>query len=191
MLTAFLRAFRTPDLRRKLLFTIFIIAVFRLGAALPTPGISEKAVHSCTGLATKSGSGVVALVNLFSGGALFKLSVFALGIMPYITASIILRLLTVVSPHLEKLKKEGDLGRKKMTDYTRWMTVGLSAFQALAIAVALEKQTSAGMPLVNNPGPGFVFSTVLALTAGARFIMWLGETIPPRGIGNGELSLTF
>ena len=119
MLTGFLRAFRTPDLRRKLLFTIFMIAVFRLGASLPTPGISEKNVHFCTGLATQSGGSVYQLVNLFSGGALLKLSVFALGIMPYITASIILQLLAVVIPRLETLRQEGQTGQSKITQYTR------------------------------------------------------------------------
>src|ERR1700740_65108 len=115
MLTAFVRAFRTPDLRRKLLFTVFIIGVFRLGAALPTPGISEKAVHSCICAASKHGGRVYQLVNLFSGGALFRLSVFALGIMPYITASIILQLLAVVIPRLETLRQEGQSGQNKIT----------------------------------------------------------------------------
>jgi preprotein translocase subunit SecY len=119
------------------------------------------------------------------------MSVFALGIMPYITASIILQLLTVVSPHLEKLKKEGELGRRKITEYTRWLTVGLSAFQAFSIAVALQKQTTAGMPLVTNPGPGFILTTVIALTTGSVFIMWLGEQITSRGIGNGMSLLIF
>src|SRR5713101_6825816 len=130
MLTGFLRAFRTPDLRRKLLFTLFIIAVFRLGASLPTPGISEKNVNYCTGLATQSGGSVYQLVNLFSGGALLRLSVFALGIMPYITASIILQLLTVVIPRLEALKDEGQAGQAKITQYTRYLTVGLAILQS-------------------------------------------------------------
>jgi preprotein translocase subunit SecY len=128
---------------------------------------------------------------MFSGGSLRRLTVFALGIMPYITASIILQLLTVVSPHLEKLKKEGDLGRKKITDYTRWMTVGLSAFQAFGISIALEKQTALGVGLVNHPGTAFVFTTVLTLTTGSIFIMWLGEQITARGIGNGMSLLIF
>ena len=177
-----------PDLRKRILFTLAMLAVYRLGSYIPTPGINadvfEQAFNQLAGT-------LFGLLSLFSGGSLRRLTVFALGIMPYITASIILQLLTVVSPHLEKLQKEGDLGRKKMTDYTRWMTVGLSAFQALAIAVALEKQTAAGMPLVNNPGPGFIFSTVLTLTAGAVFIMWLGEQITARGIGNGMSLLIF
>src|SRR2546430_9068854 len=138
MLTAFLRAFRTPDLRRKLLFTVFIVAVFRLGSARPTPGVSESAVHACIGLASKSGGNVFALVNLFSGGALLKLSVFALGIMPYITASIILQLLAVVIPRLETLRKEGQAGQAKITQYTRYLTLGLGILQASAF-VALAR----------------------------------------------------
>src|SRR5438876_12087350 len=138
MLTAFLRAFRTPDLRRKLLFTVFIVAVFRLGSSLPTPGVSESAVHACIGLANKSGGNVFALVNLFSGGALLKLSVFALGIMPYITASIILQLLAVVIPRLETLRKEGQAGQAKITQYTRYLTLGLAILQASAF-VALAR----------------------------------------------------
>src|SRR6516164_8615603 len=137
MLTGFLRAFRTPDLRRKLLFTVAMIAVFRLGASLPTPGISEKNVHYCTGLAATSG-GVYQLVNLFSGGALLKLSVFALGIMPYITASIILQLLAVVIPRLETLRQEGQTGQSKITQYTRYLTVGLAILQSTGI-VALAR----------------------------------------------------
>src|SRR5208282_4392046 len=130
MLTAFVRAFRTPDLRRKLLFTIFIIAVFRLGASLPTPGISEHAVDSCLNLVKSSNTSLFQLVNLFSGGALYRLSVFALGIMPYITASIILQLLAVVIPRLETLRQEGQAGQAKITQYTRYLTVGLAILQS-------------------------------------------------------------
>src|SRR6266540_7438047 len=139
MLTAFLRAFRTPDLRRKLLFTLFIIAVFRLGSALPAPGVSEKNISACIGLENGSSqAGVYQLVNLFSGGALLRLSVFALGIMPYITASIILQLLTVVIPRLETLKQEGQAGQGKITQYTRFLTLGLAVLQATAF-VALAR----------------------------------------------------
>ena len=138
MLTGFLRAFRTPDLRRKLLFTVFIIGIFRLGASLPTPGISEKNVNFCTGLAAQSGGSVYQLVNLFSGGALLKLSVFALGIMPYITASIILQLLAVVIPRLETLRQEGQAGQAKITQYTRYLTLGLAILQSSAF-IALAK----------------------------------------------------
>ena len=179
-----------PDLRKRILFTLGMLAVYRLGAFIPTPGINPEALEQAF---NSMGGSLFGLLSMFSGGSLRRLTVFALGIMPYITASIILQLLTVVSPHLEKLKKEGDLGRKKITDYTRWMTVGLSAFQAFGVAVGLEKYSGAagGMALVNHPGPLFVFSTVLTLTTGAIFIMWLGEQITSRGIGNGMSLLIF
>jgi preprotein translocase subunit SecY len=134
------------------------------------------------------GGGLFGLLAMFSGGSLKRMTVFALGIMPYITASIILQLLGVVSPTLEKLKKEGELGRKKITEYTRWLTVVLSAFQGFGIALALQRQ---GSQLVSSPGPGFVIATVLTLTTGAVFIMWLGEQITSRGIGNGMSLLIF
>ena len=195
MLTAFLRAFRTPDLRRKLLFTIFIIAVFRLGAALPTPGISEKAVHTCTGLATKSGSGVFALVNLFSGGALLKLSVFALGIMPYITASIILQLLAVVIPRLETLRQEGQAGQARITQYTRYLTVGLAILQSTGIvALAQSGNLFRGIcneSLIPNSSIFTISTMVICMTAGTAVIMWLGELITDRGVGNGMSILIF
>src|SRR5215471_9820473 len=141
MLTAFLRAFRTPDLRKKLLFTLFMIAVFRLGATLPTPGISEKAVTSCLNVVnstTGNSASLFQLVNLCSGGALLRLSVFALGIMPYITASIILQLLAVVIPRLEALRQEGASGQAKITQYTRYLTVGLAILQSTAIIALAE-----------------------------------------------------
>jgi preprotein translocase subunit SecY len=195
MLTAFLRAFRTPDLRRKLLFTIFVIAIFRLGAALPTPGISEKAVHTCIGLASKSGSNVFALVNLFSGGALFKLSVFALGIMPYITASIILQLLAVVIPKLETLRQEGQAGQNKITQYTRYLTVGLAILQSAGI-VALARSgnlfgSACSESLIPNESIFTVSTMVICMTAGTAVIMWLGELITDRGVGNGMSILIF
>jgi preprotein translocase subunit SecY len=177
-----------PDLRRRILFTLLMLAVYRLGSFIPTPGINADVFEQA--FAQLAGS-LFGLLAMFSGGSLRRLTVFALGIMPYITASIILQLLTVVSPHLEKLKKEGELGRRKITEYTRWMTVGLSAFQAFGIAIALEKQTAVGVPLVNTPGPSFVFTTVLTLTTGSVFIMWLGEQITSRGIGNGMSLLIF
>jgi len=173
-----------PDLRRRILFTLLMLAVYRLGAFIPTPGINTEVFEQA--FAQLAGS-LFGLLAMFSGGSLRRMSVFALGIMPYITASIILQLLTVVSPHLEKLKKEGELGRRKITEYTRWMTVGLSAFQAFGIAVALQKQQA----VVAHPGPGFVFTTVLTLTTGSVFIMWLGEQITSRGIGNGMSLLIF
>jgi preprotein translocase subunit SecY len=177
-----------PDLRKRILFTLLMLAIYRLGSFIPTPGINadvfEQAFNQFAG-------SLFGLLAMFSGGSLRRLTVFALGIMPYITASIILQLMGVVSPQLEKLRKEGELGRRKITEYTRWLTVGLSAFQAFAIAIALQRQTSLGMPLVTNPGPFFIFSTVLTLTTGSVFIMWLGEQITARGIGNGMSLLIF
>jgi preprotein translocase subunit SecY len=177
-----------PDLRKRILFTLLMLAIYRLGSFIPTPGINadvfEQAFEQLAG-------SLFGLLAMFSGGSLRRLTVFALGIMPYITASIILQLMGVVSPTLEKLRKEGELGRRKITEYTRWLTVGLSAFQAFAIAVALQRQTSLGMPLVTTPGPFFIFNTVLTLTTGAVFIMWLGEQITARGIGNGMSLLIF
>src|SRR6516164_139393 len=196
MLTAFLRAFRTPDLRRKLLFTVAMIAVFRLGAALPTPGISEKAVHECIGQAAAKGGSVFALVNLFSGGAMFKLSVFALGIMPYITASIILQLLAVVIPRLETLRQEGQAGQAKITQYTRYLTVGLAILQSTAI-VALARSgglfSSVGCTatLIPNSSIFTIGTMVITMTAGTAVIMWLGELITDRGVGNGMSLLIF
>ena len=170
--------FEIPDLRKRILFTVAMLAVYRLGAFVPTPGINAEAFEQLFN--TSMAGGILGLLAMFSGGSLRRLTVFALGIMPYITASIILQLLGVVSPTLEKLKKEGELGRRKITEYTRWLTVGLSAFQAVGIAAALQRQ---GTQLVMNPGSGFILSTVLTLTTGAVFIMWLGEQITSRGIG--------
>ena len=199
MLTAFLRAFRTPDLRRKLLFTICMIAVFRLGAALPTPGISESAVHQCIGLASTQGGSVFALVNLFSGGALLKLSVFALGIMPYITASIILQLLTVVIPRLETLKNEGQAGQAKITQYTRYLTVGLAVLQStgyieLARSGTLFQSsacTSTLNPIIPDASPFRIATMVITMVAGTAVIMWMGELITDRGVGNGMSVMIF
>jgi preprotein translocase subunit SecY len=177
-----------PDLRKRILFTLLMLAVYRLGSFIPTPGINTAVFEQ---FFNQYAAGFFGLLSMFSGGSLRRLTVFALGIMPYITASIIFQLLTVVSPHLEKLQKEGELGRRQITKYTRFLTVGLSAFQAFGIAVALQKQSSASMPLVANPGPGFIFSTVLTLSTGAVLIMWLGEQITARGIGNGMSLLIF
>jgi preprotein translocase subunit SecY len=196
MLTGFLRAFRTPDLRRKLLFTLFIIAIFRLGASLPTPGISEKNVNFCTGLAAQSGGSVYQLVNLFSGGALLKLSVFALGIMPYITASIILQLLAVVIPRLETLRQEGPSGQAKITQYTRYLTVGLAILQstgivALARSGKLFQGAGCTRSLLINDSIFTVTTMVICMTAGTAVIMWLGELITDRGVGNGMSLMIF
>jgi preprotein translocase subunit SecY len=177
-----------PDLRKRILFTLGLLAVYRIGAFIPTPGINTKVFEQ---FFSQNAGGLFGLLSMFSGGSLRRLTVFALGIMPYITASIILQLLTVVSPHLEKLQKEGELGRRKITEYTRWLTVGLSAFQAFGIAVAIQRQTTLGVALVSSPGPSFIFTTVLTLTTGSVFIMWLGEQITARGIGNGMSLLIF
>jgi preprotein translocase subunit SecY len=172
-----------------------MIAVFRLGASLPTPGISEKNVHFCVGLATQSGGSVYQLVNLFSGGALLKLSVFALGIMPYITASIILQLLAVVIPRLETLRQEGQSGQAKITQYTRYLTVGLAILQSTGI-VALARsgklfQNVCPRSLLINDSVFTVATMVICMTAGTAVIMWLGELITDRGVGNGMSLLIF
>jgi preprotein translocase subunit SecY len=192
MLTAFLRAFRTPDLRKKLLFTVCIIAVFRLGQQLPTPGVSESAVNTCEGV-VKSSS-VLQLVNLFSGNSLTKLTVFALGIMPYITASIILQLLAVVIPRLETLRQEGQTGQAKITQYTRYLTVGLAILQSTGI-IALARSGNlipgCSATLIPNPTIFTITTMVIIMTAGTAVIMWLGELITDRGIGNGMSIMIF
>jgi preprotein translocase subunit SecY len=192
MLTAFLRAFRTPDLRKKLLFTIFILAVFRLGCSLPTPGVSEAAVRICEGAASKVGP--LQLVNLFSGGSLTKLSVFALGIMPYITASIILQLLAVVIPRLEALRQEGQTGQAKITQYTRYLTIALAILQSTGIiALARSGNLIPGCTatLIPNPSVFTITTMVIIMTAGTAVIMWLGELVTDRGVGNGMSVLIF
>jgi preprotein translocase subunit SecY len=193
MLTAFIRAFRTPDLRNKLLFTIFIIAVFRLGSQLPTPGVSEKAVQACLATST-SKTGYFQLLNLFSGGSLTKLTVFALGIMPYITASIILQLLAVVIPRLETLRQEGQTGQAKITQYTRYLTIGLAILQSTGI-IALSRTGALITGCTRNLIPGasvFTITTmVIIMTAGTAVIMWLGELITDRGVGNGMSVMIF
>ena len=195
MLTAFLRAFRTPDLRKKLLFTLGILALFRFGAAIPTPGISEKAVTFCTGLEkSSSAAGVYQLVNLFSGGALLRLSVFALGIMPYITASIILQLLAVVIPRLETLRQEGQAGQAKITQYTRYLTVGLAILQStgiIAFARSGNLFPNCTESLIPNSSVYTITTMVVCMTAGTAVIMWLGELITDRGVGNGMSVLIF
>jgi preprotein translocase subunit SecY len=192
MLTAFLRAFRTPDLRKKLLFTLGILALFRFGAAIPTPGISEKAVTFCTGLEkSSSAAGVYQLVNLFSGGALLRLSVFALGIMPYITASIILQLLAVVIP---RLRQEGQSGQAKITQYTRYLTIGLAILQSTGIVAYARSGNlfpNCNQPLIPNSSVFTIATMVICMTAGTAVIMWLGELITDRGVGNGMSVLIF
>ncbi|MGB9415343.1 MAG: preprotein translocase subunit SecY [Acidobacteriaceae bacterium] len=184
----FSNIFRIPDLRNRLLFTLGMLAVYRLGAHIPTPGVDTKALESF--FDSQSGS-ALGLVDLFSGGNLRRLTVFALGIMPYITASIIFQLLTVVYEPLAKLQKEGEIGRRKITQWTRYMTVVLGVVQSFAIALTLSHTTGGGQSYVLNPGPGFVAMTVLTLTAGTSFVMWLGEQITDRGVGNGMSLLIF
>jgi preprotein translocase subunit SecY len=185
MFEKFLNIFRVPDLRRRVLFTLGILAVYRLGAHITTPGVNVAALESFFNNQAGSSLG---LVDLFSGGNLRRLTVFALGIMPYITASIIFQLLTVVYEPLAKLQKEGELGRRKITQWTRYTTVILGLVQSTAIAIALRSSSG---NLVLDPGFGFVAMTVITLTAGTTFIMWLGEQITERGIGNGMSLLIF
>jgi preprotein translocase subunit SecY len=184
----FSNIFRIPDLRNRLLFTLAMLAVYRLGAHIPTPGVDTKALESF--FDSQSGS-ALGLVDLFSGGNLRRLTVFALGIMPYITASIIFQLLTVVYEPLAKLQKEGEIGRRKITQWTRYMTVVLGVVQSFAIALTLSHSSGGGQSYVLNPGAGFVAMTVLTLTAGTTFVMWLGEQITDRGVGNGMSLLIF
>jgi len=176
--------FTVSDLRNRVLFTLGMLAVFRIGGHIPTPGINASALQE---LANQTANTMFGLYDMFSGGNLSKVTIFALGIMPYISSSIILQLLTVVWPYLERLSKEGELGRRKITQYTRYGTIGLSLVQSLGIAVFLERQTqiAGGLPLVYNPGWSFRLMTMLTLTTGTCFIMWLGEQITERGIGNG------
>ncbi|MBK5306219.1 MAG: preprotein translocase subunit SecY [Frankiaceae bacterium] len=192
MLTAFGRAFKTPDLRRKLLFTLAIIGVYRLGSVVPGPGVSYVAIQSC--LDQVEGDSLYGLVNLFSGGALLQLSVFALGIMPYITSSIIVQLLVVVIPRLETLKQEGQSGQAKLTQYTRYLTVALAVLQSTGI-VALARSgrlfPNCTAKLIPDDSLFRILVLVLTLTAGTAVIMWLGELITDRGVGNGMSVLIF
>jgi preprotein translocase subunit SecY len=192
LLGAFANAFRTPDLRKKLLFVLFVIAIFRFGSQLPTPGVHVANVQACFNQ-TKDSS-IYGLINLFSGGALLQLTVFALGIMPYITASIILQLLVVVIPRLEALKKEGQAGQTKITQYTRYLTLALAILQATGI-VALARSGSllagCNKELVYNQDISTAAIMVITMTAGTAVIMWLGELITDRGIGNGMSILIF
>ena len=179
----FQNIFKIPELKKRIIFTLAMLAIYRVGAFIPTPGIDTIALSQFF----ESAKGTMLdIFNMFSGGALERLSVFALGIMPYISASIIIQLLTVVIPHLERLSKEGDQGRKKITQYTRYGTVVLSIIQGIGISIGLESMSSpGGAPVVIDPGWAFRMMTVITLTAGTSFIMWLGEQITERGIGNG------
>jgi preprotein translocase subunit SecY len=176
--------FRIEDLRKRVLFTLALLAVYRIGAHIPTPGINVTELER---IFSQSAGSVLGIFDLFSGGNFRRLTIFALGIMPYITSSIILQLMTVVFPYLERLQKEGELGRRKITQYTRYLTIVLSIIQSLTIAGTLQSQPN----LVYHPGPGFILMTILTLTTGSAFIMWLGEQISERGIGNGMSLIIF
>ena len=195
MLSAFMQAFKTPDLREKLLFTLGIMALFRLGSVLPTPGVDLANVKQCIGESQQQGGpGLLGLIDIFSGGALLQLSVFALGIMPYITASIIIQLLRVVIPRFEELYKEGQSGTAKLTEYTRYLTIGLGLLQSstiVATAAAGRLFGTCTVPIVPNSSALNLALMVVTMTAGTGLIMWLGELITERGIGNGMSLLIF
>src|SRR6187431_2794787 len=182
--------FAVPDLRNRILFTLGLLGVYRVGNHIPTPGVNQDALLL---LADQTKNTMFGLYDMFSGQNLSKVTIFALGVMPYISSSIILQLLTVVWPYLERISKEGELGRRKITQYTRYLTLALAFVQALGIAYWLERNTNivGGLPLVYDPGWGFRFTTVITLTTGTMFIMWLGEQITERGIGNGMSLLIF
>jgi preprotein translocase subunit SecY len=184
-LEAVTNVFRVPDLRKRLLFALALLAVYRLGGHIPTPGIDTNKLEE---FFRQNQGTLFGYLDVFSGGSFRRLTIFALGIMPYITSSIILQLLTVVVPTLEKLQKEGELGRRKITQWTRYLTVILAVIQSFGIAMALQ---GAQQGFVTNPGVGFVLMTVLSLTTGTAFIMWLGEQITERGIGNGMSLIIF
>ena len=193
MLSAFGMAFKTPELRKKIFFTLSIMALFRFGSVVPTPGVSYTAVKSCIDQAQNSG--LFGLINLFSGGALLQLSVFALGIMPYITASIIIQLLTVVIPRFETLKAEGQSGTAKLTQYTRYLTIGLAILQSTGlIAVARTPGrliSGCNVPIIPDTSFTRIITMIVVMTAGTSVIMWLGELITDRGVGNGMSILIF
>ena len=193
MLKAFAMAFRTPDLRKKILFTLSIMALFRFGSVVPTPGVSYVNVQEC--LKTADTGGLFGLINLFSGGALLQLSIFALGIMPYITSSIIVQLLTVVIPRFEALKKEGQSGTAKLTQYTRYLTIGLAILQSTGLIAVARIQgrifANCSLPIIPDTSLLRVITMITVMTAGTSVIMWLGELITDRGVGNGMSILIF
>ncbi|MBI4557259.1 MAG: preprotein translocase subunit SecY [Candidatus Hydrogenedentes bacterium] len=187
-LEAFRNSLQIPELKQRIIFTLIMLAVYRLGAHVPTPGVDGAALADQV---SKQGGGLLNLYDLFSGGAFSNATVFALGIMPYISASIIMSLLTAVIPTLEKLAKEGQEGQKKITEYTRYGTIGLCIVQAVGLAVILEGYNQAGTQIVAHPGWGFKLMCILSFTTGTAFIMWLGEQISEYGIGNGISLLIF
>lgn len=179
---------KLTELKQRLLFVVLAIIVFRIGSFIPVPGIDPEALAA---LFEQQKGTILDMFNMFSGGALGRLSLFALGIMPYISASIIMQLLTAVVPTLEQLKKEGESGRRKITQYTRYGTVGLATFQAIGVSIALQSQTVGALNVVPNPGLAFVFTAVISLVTGTLFLMWLGEQVTERGIGNGISLIIF
>lgn len=193
MLSAFAAAFRTPDLRKKILFTLSIITIFRLGSVVPTPGVDYGSIQTC--IALVQDNSIYGLINLFSGGALLQLSIFALGIMPYITASIIIQLLTVVIPRLEMLKKEGQSGTAKITQYTRYLTIGLAVLQSTTILTLARTPgqlfQGCNEQLIPDQSIQVLLTMVIVMTAGTSIIMWLGELVTDRGVGNGMSILIF
>ena len=190
MLATILNSFKVAEIRKKLLFTAALLALYRLGSFIPVPGVSTEALKQLE--ETYAGSDILGFLNLFTGGGLSRIALFALGIMPYITASIILQLLTVVSPSLEKLSKEGEVGQARITQYTRYLTVGLAAAQAVGYVFLFRSQgNSAGSPVFNDFTLGTVILVVLCLTAGCVLLMWMGELITQRGIGNGISLMIF
>ena len=189
MLRAFINAFKIPDLRRKLLFTLFIIGVYRIGGWIPVPGVELELLRDAIGA---GGAGnIVGIINVFAGGALQQMAVFALGIMPYITASIIMQLLAVVIPKLEELNREGEQGRKKITQYTRYATVGLALLQSTGLVTLARNGAAFGENVMPGASTGTIIVAVLTLTAGTTVIMWLGEMITARGVGNGMSLLIY
>src|SRR5262245_47295101 len=181
--------FAITDLRNRVLFTLAMLGVYRIGNHVPTPGVNTEALNV---MADQAKNTLFGLDDMFTGGTLSKVTIFALGVMPYISSSIILQLLTVVWPYLERISKEGELGRRKITQYTRYLTLGLALVQSLGIAIWLERSADvAGLPLIYSPGWGFRFTAVITLMTGTMFIMWLGEQITERGIGNGMSLLIF
>src|ERR687885_733286 len=190
MVSTILNSFKVAEIRKKLAFTALLLALYRLGSYIPVPGVSTDALKQIED--NYAGSNILGFLNLFTGGGLSRIALFALGIMPYITASIILQLLTVVSPALEKLQKEGEVGQARITQYTRYLTVGLSAAQAIGYVYLFRSQgNSAGTPVFDSFAPGNVLLIIICLTTGCVLLMWMGELITQRGIGNGISLMIF
>src|SRR6476620_1236360 len=190
MVSTIFNAFKVGEIRKKLAFTAALLALYRLGSFIPVPGVNTEALDQISN--NYSSGNILGFLNLFSGGGLSRIAIFALGIMPYITASIILQLLTVVSPALEKLQKEGEVGQARITQYTRYLTVGLAAAQAVGYVFLFRSQgSSAGQPVFDNCSIGTGILVVLCLTAGSVVVMWMGELITQRGIGNGISLMIF